>query len=192
MTGAPDPGKYARRERERRFLLRDLPAATPVKIATIVDRYLAGTRIRLRRSVERIEGGEVEVLKLTQKIPAPDGGPGLITTLYLSPEEYDLFAALPAAVLTKSRHSIPPFGIDVFEAPLDGLVLAEVEFGTDGEMRSFEPAIDVVAEVTQDIRFTGGNLVRTTRASMRRLLSEAGVGRLRGGTTGTAPSPSSH
>ena len=67
--GVPRAGKYARVERERRFLLADLPAraaaATPRRIT---DRYLTGTRLRLRL-VEHQDGGGC-VYKLTQKVPA--------------------------------------------------------------------------------------------------------------------------
>ena len=39
-----------------------------------------------------------EVFKLTQKIPEQNGGArrGLITTFYLSKQEFDVFANLPA------------------------------------------------------------------------------------------------
>ena len=43
-------GKYARIERERRFLLAEPPAAGAVtESRRIIDRYLPGTRLRLRR-----------------------------------------------------------------------------------------------------------------------------------------------
>lgn len=152
-------GKYARIERERRFLLAAPPApATVTATRTIVDRYLTGTRLRLRRA--EWPDGRRE-LKLTQKVPGdrPGAVQGLITNIYLSPGEYDVLAALPAAVLSKTRHSVPPLGVDVFDGPLDGLVLAEAEFTSDEEADDFTPPAGCVAEVTDDIRFTGGRLV---------------------------------
>lgn len=169
------PGKYARVERERRFLLAGPPDPSSVTVTrTITDRYLTGTRLRLRRA--QLSGGACE-LKLTQKIPVPGSGAvqGLITNTYLSPGEYDLLASLPAAVLSKTRSSVPPLGIDVFEGHLRGLVLAEAEFTTDDEARSFVPPAACLAEVTDDARFTGGRLVRASRADLLNWLTEYGL-----------------
>lgn len=170
------PGKYARVERERRFLLAGPPDPSAVTaVRAITDRYLTGTRLRLRRA-EQPDG--TRELKLTQKVPAARPGPvqGLITNTYLSPAEYGLLATLPAAVLAKTRLSVPPLGVDVFTGPLHGLVLAEAEFRTDGQARAFAPPAQCVAEVTGDIRFTGGRLVRTSRRELVALLAEYGLG----------------
>jgi CYTH domain-containing protein len=175
--GAADrAGKYALVERERRFLLAAAPAASHVReVRRITDRYLTGTRLRLRR-VEGPGPGRPE-FKLTQKVPAERPGPvqGTITNTYLSRAEYDVFATLPAAVLTKTRLSIPPLGVDVFDPPLHGLVLAEAEFTTDEAAETFEPPADIVAEVTADPRFTGGRLVRAGRADLLSWLREYGI-----------------
>lgn len=161
-------GKYARRERERRFLATRLPdEPAPIRIAEITDIYLTGTRLRLRRTVERTALGQQVVHKLTQKVPDPDGTPGWITTVYLSEEEHRALAGVAGAVLRKSRYSIPPFGIDVFGPPLDGLVLAEIEFDSDEAMNDFPAPSWSVAEVTSDTRFTGGRLVGASRAELR-------------------------
>ncbi|MFE3204887.1 hypothetical protein [Embleya sp. NPDC059237] len=170
-----DPGKYARIERERRFLLAAPPAPSDITDTwTIGDRYLVGTRLRLR-CVERPDGGRE--FKLTQKVPVvrPGAVQGLITNTYLSPAEYDLLASLPAGVLSKTRYRIPPVGVDVFDGPLRGLVLAEAEFADDEEARSFVPPPECVAEVTDDPRFTGGSLVEATRRELLRWLAEYGL-----------------
>ncbi|MGW4814102.1 hypothetical protein ACWEPB_21005 [Kitasatospora cineracea] len=172
-------GKYARVERERRFLLDRLPAPGAVTVARrITDRYVEGTRLRLRR-VERLDTGEC-TYKLTQKVPAPPGEPGavqgLITNLYLSEQEYArLRAALPGPELTKTRLSVPPLGVDVFEGPLLGLVLAEAEFETAEDAETFVPPPGCVAELTDDRHFTGGRLVRTGREELRDGLAGYGV-----------------
>jgi CYTH domain-containing protein len=167
-------GKYARVERERRFLLTAAPPGPPTGVRRITDRYLAGTRLRLR-SVER--SGAAPELKLTQKIPADRPGPvqGLITTTYLSPAEYEVLAVLPAALLRKTRYSLPPLGVDVFEPPLHGLVLAEAEFGSDASAQAFPVPPLAVAEVTDDPRFTGGRLAVTARGDLLRRLAEYGI-----------------
>jgi len=82
--------KYALPERERRFLLTGLPGdARIVRSARITDNYLLGTRLRLRRWVETTAETTTTVCKLTQKVPAPDGRPGLITSIYLTQTEYN-------------------------------------------------------------------------------------------------------
>ena len=89
--------KYARIERERRFLLAGPPP--PVAVTgrhRITDRYLPGTRLRLRR-IDYLHSGDSQ-FKFTQKVPANRPGyvQGLITNTYLSAAEYDLLATLPA------------------------------------------------------------------------------------------------
>jgi CYTH domain-containing protein len=169
-------GKYARIERERRFLLAGPPPASAVNARRrITDRYLPGTRLRLRRV--DYPGNEAAEFKFTQKVPAGRPGyvQGLITNTYLSAPEYDLLASLPADVLSKTRLSVPPLSIDVFDPPLHGLVLADVEFTTDEAATSFLPPPLSIAEVTDDARFTGGNLVRTRRHDLLAWLAEYGI-----------------
>lgn len=165
--------KYARHERERRFLLAGAPEAA-IRVVEITDRYITGTRLRLRSVREAGTGIEV-AYKLTQKVPAPNGGPGLITTTYLAREEHDVLSLLPATVLHKTRRSLPPLGIDIFEGPLVGLILAEAEFDTDEAMAAFEVPAFAVAEVTDDPRFTGGRLVVTSRTDMQNALKGFGM-----------------
>jgi CYTH domain-containing protein len=178
-TPAAEPvraGKYARVERERRFLLAGPPPATAVTARWhITDRYLPRTRLRLRR-VEHPDSGASE-FKLTQKVPAGRPGyvQGLITNTYLSAAEYELLAGLPARVLSKTRLSVPPLGIDIFDPPLHGLVLAESEFSTDEEAEEFLPPEATITEVTDDARFTGGNLARTRRPDLLAWLAGYGI-----------------
>jgi CYTH domain-containing protein len=169
-------GKYARVERERRFLLAGAPPASAgTAVRQITDRYLTGTRLRLRRI--DYPGGGTSEFKLTQKVPAGLPGPvrGLITNIYLSGAEYEVFASLPGAVLRKTRVGGQPLVTDIFSPPLHGLVLAESEFGSDDEAAAFRPACDVVAEVTDDVRFTGGRLALTERSELLGWLADYGV-----------------
>jgi CYTH domain-containing protein len=172
------PGKsqqYAKPERERRFLLAELPAGEIAKTAHLTDRYFSGTRLRLRHMVETRGDATRTYCKLTQKIPGQDGGPGLLSTTYLNAEEFALLSALPGSVLRKTRYSIPPFGVDVFDAPLRGLVLAECEFDDDATMQAFMPPVWALAEVTFDSRFTGGQLAVMSPGELPQLLSSFGI-----------------
>ncbi|SPE39001.1 conserved hypothetical protein [Candidatus Sulfopaludibacter sp. SbA3] len=170
------PHKYARIERERRFLLGQFPNnVTVTRVRHIIDRYIGGTALRLRKQSE--EGGPT-LCKLTQKIPARSGGAqqGLITTMYLTEDEYGVLAQLSAKTLCKTRHSVPPLGIDVFEGELNGLVLAEAEFDSAGAADAFTIPSFVSREVSTDDRFTGGQLVRASPQDIRSWLLEYGIG----------------
>jgi len=180
FNGSAPPGKelkYARRELERRFLFSEPPGGDVVRVVRIVDRYLPGTRIRLRQTTEMAgdDAAGPTVYKLTQKLPGPGGEPGLITTVYLNVAEYELMAQLPAASLRKTRLSIPPLGIDVFEDALAGLVLGEAEFADEKSMSSFASPPNAVAEVTGDERLTGGRLVGMAPGDLAAVLAEYGV-----------------
>ena len=170
----PRSHKYARIERERRFLLDRFPRESVVRIRRITDRYLDGARLRLR---EQAEGGGTVVYKLTQKVPARAGGAqqGLITNMYLAEDEFRLLARLPGKVLSKLRYSVPPFGIDVFEGALRGLLLAEAEFQSAAEAEALVLPNFILHEVTNDERFTGGRLVSASRASIATWLAEYGM-----------------
>src|SRR6476469_785804 len=84
--------KYARLERERRYLLQDLPEgltrASPH--VQITDNYLTGTRLRLRKV--RDPQTNKWTVKFTQKYaPQPaDLSRTLITNTYLNPAEYEM------------------------------------------------------------------------------------------------------
>lgn len=78
--------KYARPERERRLLLGSQPIGEVVRRVRIADRYLHGTRrLRLCRATKTFSTGgtsDQTVYRLAQKVLAPGGEPGLITTIY--------------------------------------------------------------------------------------------------------------
>lgn len=167
--------KYSRIEWERRFLLARFPENTNVlRTRHIADRYVDGTNLRLRQ--QRDDGGET-LFKLTQKVPSADGPAqqGFITSVYLSPAEYSVLAQLPAQTLTKTRYSVPPFGIDVFDGDLEGLILAEAEFDSAADASSLILPAFIRHEVTTDPRFTGGRLARATRSELAAWLLEYGI-----------------
>ncbi len=70
------------------------------------------------------------------------------------------------------RASLTALGIDVFDPPLHGLVIAEAEFETDAELRGYHPPDYVIADVSKDPHFAGGRLARTSRADLVSRLTE--------------------
>ena len=155
------PEKYAAVERERRWLCAGLPDLPVVRAEAIEDLYFEGSRLRLRRATP--VGGGAAILRLSKKADlAPERR--LITTLYLTEAEYALFEDLPGRVLRKTRHYYAAGDVTLsvarFEGARAGLFLAEAEFADDAAMASFQHPAFALREVTDDPRYTGGELVR--------------------------------
>ena len=167
------PLKYARVERERRWLL-DPAAAVPEcdDVLAIVDRYVAGSRLRLRETLAR-DGTRTR--KLGHKVRLGEGPEEIAcTSLYLDEAEWELLAGLPAAELRKERRRLHVDGrvvaVDVFAGHCEGLVLAEVDGAPD--LTPADAGLAVVAEVTTEERLTGGALAASSRADLLAVLAE--------------------
>ena len=165
--------RYARLERERRYLLKDLPEgltrASPH--LQITDNYITGTRLRLRK-VREPQSNKWTV-KFTQKYaPNPaDLSRCIITNTYLTAAESEVLAVFEANEIRKNRYPFEfagrKFSIDLFLGDLFGLVLAETSFATDDELDSFPQPPFAVEDVTNDNLFSGGNLSVSTFAEVR-------------------------
>jgi CYTH domain-containing protein len=171
---SPGDGRYAQVEREQRWVLRGRPDDVDQPVS-IVDLYIPGTRLRLRR-MER--DGEV-VFKLGQKVRPEPANPEVVklTNIYLRESEYTVVARLGGDEILKTRwrwtSGVRPVTVDEFGGHLIGLILAEVDLAP-GERR-LDDLPPAVADVTDDDRFSGGALARTTVARLRDLLADLGV-----------------
>ena len=165
--------KYARLERERRYLLDDLPEgltrASPH--VQITDNYITGTRLRLRK-VREPQTNKWTV-KFTQKFApnAADLSRTIITNIYLTAAESEVLGVFEANEIRKNRYPYEfagrKFSVDMFLGDLFGLVLAETGFDSDEELDSFPLPPFAVEDVTQNEVFSGGNLSITTFAEVR-------------------------
>ena len=172
--------KYAQFELERRWLLTALPEALQdsQKFQLIEDRYIVGTPLRLRRMTNA--QGEVTARKFTQKYQATDqtAYATTITNFYLDEPSYALLETLPAKILVKRRYKLRngrfQFSIDQFQGPLTGLVLAEIEQPDLASLHAIPHPTFALREVTEDSRFTGGELVGLTAHQCRQFLRETG------------------
>lgn len=150
---------------------------TALREFTIHDSYLVDSTLRLRR-IE--EAGNPIVYKLGQKIRVGNDFQFHIahTTLYISEQEFEALAALPTRKLEKKRSIFPledmQFALDEFEGELSGLTLIEIDLGQRDVTHAPLPFENLV-EVTNDERFTGGELVKLNSDSLTTLLSEYGV-----------------
>lgn len=169
--------KYAHVERERRWLL----AAAPEGLETerslaITDRYLVGTRLRLRETLA--DDGAV-VRKLGHKVRLGDGPDEIAcTSVYLDDAEWAALSVLESRLLRKVRRRAHldgvPVSLDEFEGHCAGLVLLEVDRG-DGPDTGLPAALDAVAEVTSDGAFTGAELAAASRDAVLAAMKRHGV-----------------
>ena len=173
--------KYARIERERRYLLQDLPEvlSRADHHLQITDNYISGTRLRLRKV--RDPQTNKWVVKFTQKF-APDTDDlsrTTITNTYLNPIEADTLAIFEANEIRKNRYHFEfegrQFSVDMFLGDLFGLVLAEVSFDNDDELENFSPPPFALAEVTNNELFSGGRLSQLSFADLKDELIRMGL-----------------
>lgn len=145
-------------ERERKWVI-DTPPRSAFTSGGVEFRqgYLAGDE---RRSIRIRDAGE-QGCTLTFKA----GSGAERTELEWPIERREFDAAWPYTVgrrITKTRHRIPTgdhlIELDVFGGSLDGLVLAEVEFGSAEELEAFEAPDWFGRDVTDDGRYTNAAL----------------------------------
>ena len=154
--------KYSQPECERRFLI-----AAPPLIAgagrLLEDRYLAGTRLRLRR--ETGADGAVAIWKVAQKYGAVAPGVEPMTNLYLTAAEHALLATLPGDDLVKRRHDVwvgdLRYVVDIFGGALAGRMIAEVEVVDAATLWALTPPAWCGREITGEARYSGAALARS-------------------------------
>jgi CYTH domain-containing protein len=147
-------------EIERKFLLDELPSATADVEPTRIDQgYLAVTddlEVRVRARA----GDHLLTVK---------GGRGQVrteVTLPVSPEQFhELWALTAGRRISKQRWVLPAspqahveVEVDRFEADLDGLLIAEVEFASEEASRGSTPPDWFGREVTDDDRYRNAAL----------------------------------
>ena len=146
-------------EIERKFLVRQLPSALEQSRSTRIEQgYIAvsddGTEVRVRRR----DGAALLTVK---------GGSGRSRAEEEIAIDAERFARLwpltEGRRLEKTRHLIPAgtgptIELDVYSGGLTGLVVAEVEFGSEDAADAFEPPEWFGPEVTDDARFKNQSL----------------------------------
>jgi CYTH domain-containing protein len=179
--------RYARIERERRYLLQDLPEGLTRADhhLQITDNYITGTRLRIRKV--RDPKTNKWIVKFTQKFaPNPeDLSRTIITNTYLNAIEAETLAVFEANEIRKNRYHFAfdgrRFSIDMFLGDLFGLVLAEVSFETDEDLNSFAKPSFALAEVTNNEIFSGGRLSELTFEDIRYEVARVGLTKAKSG-----------
>jgi len=179
-TVVPD-SKYARVERERRYLLPDLPEGLTRADhhLQITDNYITGTRLRIRKV--RDPRTNKWVVKFTQKfaVNGKDLSHTIITNTYLNAIEAETLGIFEANEIRKNRYPFEfdgqKFSVDMFLGDLFGLVLAEVSFETDEELNKFQKPAFALVDVTNIEIFSGGRLSQLTFADVRKEIERSGL-----------------
>ena len=149
--------KYAVVERERRFLVAGVPDGV-IGTKEISDRYVIGTRLRLRE-VRETDGSVVR--KLGHKVRVGEGPAEVAcTNFYVNADEWAVLLALPVLTVHKKRHTVQRDGwtlaVDEHD---DGTLIAEID---DGDQPSLDVPgwLDILEDVSEDERWTGAALAR--------------------------------
>lgn len=167
------PSRYALPEYERRFLLDAVPADAD-RARTITDRFIAGTRLRLR-TVTDPDTGQILQRKVGHKVRPDPADPTIVlhTSIYLHRGELDVLAQLAAVEVTKTRHRWShkglPAAVDTYSGHLAGLVIAELNFADHATLVGFTPNPPLGAEVTHIHDVTGPGLADLTPARLATL-----------------------
>ena len=173
--------KYARFERERRYLLHNLPEglSRADHHLQITDNYITGTRLRIRKV--RDPQTNKWIVKFTQKFaPNPDDlSRTIITNTYLSAIEAETLSIFEANEIRKNRYQFEfegrEFAVDMFIGDLFGLVLAETSFDNDDELDNFLAPPFAIADVTNNEVFTGGRLSELNIEEVRNEITRSGL-----------------
>jgi CYTH domain-containing protein len=165
----PGEGRYAKLEREQRWLLEELPVGVTDE-RVIVDHYWNGTSLRLRM----IQDHDEVVYKLCQKARRVWDEPEhvSITNIYLSEDDFHVLSVTPASIITKSRWSLTSNGIhysvDEFKGRHAGFVLAENELREDET--PYDAPVFAVDDVTHANEYSGGWLAIASPADLLRII----------------------
>jgi CYTH domain-containing protein len=173
--------KYARIERERRYLLRDLPEGLTRADhhLQITDNYITGSRLRIRKI--RDPRTNKWIVKFTQKfaVDPTDLSRTFITNTYLNAVEAETLSVFNSNEIRKNRYYFDyegrKFSVDMFLGDLFGLVLAEVSFDTDAELATYPKPPFAIADVTNNELFSGGKLCELMFEDVREEIIRQGL-----------------
>jgi CYTH domain-containing protein len=149
-----NPPKYSLPEIERRWLIDadQLPELGMLPSSRITDKYLEGSRLRLRK----LETGSDTIYKLCKKYEVPAGDIQPITNIYLTATEHALLDRLPGRERTKTRyHPAEGGAIDRYQSSTGDLLLFSAEFDSVEERNYYAPPEYAGVEVTDDEAFSG-------------------------------------
>lgn len=182
MSGAllKSAGRHSgicRIEHERRFLVTAPLAGQALdESCHIDDRYIIGTRLRLRSVTP--ENGGVPIFKFCKSYGAIAVGAEPIVNIYLMTGQHAVLAMLPAQQVDTRRyhvmHNDQRVALDIFKGALAGLLTAEVEALDAAALYTITAPGWVDAEITDDPVFHGGHLATVNSEMLCERLKQRG------------------
>lgn len=148
-------------ELEKTYLAKSLPEGLKeCKSKKIVDIYLPKAsehpKLRIRKN------GDKYVMTKKELLDEDDASAQREQNINLSSEEFDGLKAADGKTISKTRYYYNYNGrvaeIDVFDAPLNGLVVVDFEFETVEEKDNFEKPDFCMVDITQELFIAGGML----------------------------------
>ena len=161
-------------EFERMFLAKSLPAKLEeCKKKEILDIYLPQDShhpvLRIRKNGDKYEMTKKEVVS---------AGVFKEQTITLTPEEFDALAKTEGKRVHKVRYFYPHndriLEIGVFQGALKGLVLIDVEFASEEDMKNFTPPDFILAEAKSKELLAGGMLCGKSYSDIEPFLKQMG------------------
>ncbi|HLF54814.1 MAG TPA: hypothetical protein VI612_03780 [Candidatus Nanoarchaeia archaeon] len=161
-------------EFERLFLAKRLPEGLEkCRFKEVLDIYLPHDShhpvLRIRKNGDKYEMTKKEVVSI---------GVFSEQTIVLSPDEFDSLSKIQGKLLHKTRYFYPhenrTLEIGVFQGALKGLVLIDVEFASEENMKNFIMPDFFLAEVKNKEFLAGGMLCGKSYADIEPFLSQMG------------------
>ncbi len=168
-------------ELERTFLAKHLPAGLKkCKKKEIIDVYIPKS---IHHPILRIRKNGMDY-EITKKSPiANNASIQEENTIKLSKDEFESLSNVPGKIARKIRHQYRHGGqlyeIDVFQGLLKGLVIIDVEFRTQKEMRAFKMPDFCLVDISNDPQFAGGMLCGKKYSDVKLRLRKLGYKRIR-------------
>jgi len=165
-------------EFERFFLAKKLPAGLEkCKSKEVLDIYIPKNAshcvLRIRKNGDKYEMTKKECVSTSVFNEQ---------TIALTKEEFDALAKIEGKPVHKIRYFYPYEGrtleIGVFQDALKGLVLIDVEFESEEEMKNFTPPDFFLTEVKNREFLAGGMLCGKSYADIETFLNELGYKKL--------------
>ena len=150
----PVSPKYTAAEIERRWLveLEVAESLAHLPVRHIEDRYLRGTRLRLRKV---LDGSGVVTYKLGKKYGKSTPLSEPVVSVYLSQAEYEVLSVHGGSVASKARYAVHGGALDVYSSPRLGFAVFEVEFGSAEDASAYVPPSFTGEEVTNNEKYSG-------------------------------------
>jgi len=139
----------------------------------IFDRYIAGTRLRIRSIRDPYDGSWTRILQ--QPAVSPDQ-----VGIHLNAAEHNIFKHLPGTEVRKNRYfhefDNRSFAFDIYLGDLLGLKTAKVGFETTEDLGHFIPPRFTLYDVTDNAFFEGASLATKSVADIDREIARLAAG----------------